>query len=171
MIHTILVPLDGSASSERALPVSGELARALDARLALVCVAGAGSALQQKMTPEDRQAVSEQYAGVKEEEHLLSTTPGMVERAQHQVRAVAEAERYLAAVATRLVEAGLQVETGVPYGDPVEGILTEIGLHSASLVVMAAHRRQGLSRLAGGSVALAVFARSPVPVLLVPPER
>jgi nucleotide-binding universal stress UspA family protein len=171
MIQTILIPLDGSPFSERALPLSKELARALNARLVLVCVAGAQTALDQELTDDDRRAVSERYAGVREEEHLLSTDPRMVEHAQGQIRAVAEAECYLESLAKQIAEPGIQIEIAVPYATAAEGILTEIELHSADMVVISTHRRSGLSRLIGGSVAQAVLAQSPVPVMLVPPEQ
>lgn len=171
MIRTILVPLDGSAPGERVLPLARELARGLSARVVLVCVAGEGSQLDLSFTEEDRQAVAEQYSGVREEDHALSIDPRMVEHAQKQVRAIAEAERYLSAVAERLAGEGLAVEAAVPYGSAVEGILTEVDVHSADLVVMSRHGRSQLRQLIGGSVAQGVLARSPVPVLLAPPER
>src|SRR5512143_2964366 len=107
MIRTILVPLDGSPTGEAALPLAGELARGLNARLVLVCVAGPETALDLAFTDQDRQLIAEQYAGVTEEEHVLSTDPRMVEHAQGQVRAIAEAERYLAGVAGRLADQGI----------------------------------------------------------------
>jgi nucleotide-binding universal stress UspA family protein len=171
MIRSILVPLDGSEFSERALPVGCELARAIGARLVLVCVAGPGLALDVSLTAGDKRDIAEKYANVREEDHLLSTDPRMVERMVGQVRTVAEAEAYLAGVAARLAEANIQIETGVPYGSATEGILTEIDIHSVDLVVMSTHGRSGFSRLISGSVAQAVLARSRVPVLLVPPQR
>jgi nucleotide-binding universal stress UspA family protein len=45
----------------------------------------------------------------------------------------------------------------------------EIGLRRADLVVMCTHGRSGLGRWIYGSVAENVIARSPIPVLLVPP--
>lgn len=169
MIQTILVPLDGSAFSEQALPVALELVNALKTRLVLVCVAGRELLLSLELTDEDRKAIEEQNSGVKEEEHVLSTDPGMVRRAQMQIRAVAEAEKYLARIAARLAASGIQAEIAVPYGPAVEGILTEINLHSADLVVMCTHGRSGLNRLVSGSVASAVLIHSPVPVLMIPP--
>jgi nucleotide-binding universal stress UspA family protein len=157
--------------SERALPMALELACTLKAQLVLVCVAGDELQLHRGLTDEDRKAVSEQYANIREEDHLLSTEPGIVERAQEQVRAVAQAEEYLANTAARLLESGLHIEVTVPFGAALEGILTEIDLHSADLVVMSTHERSGIIRLISGSVASAVLAHSPVPVLLVPPER
>jgi nucleotide-binding universal stress UspA family protein len=171
MIRTILVPLDGSETGERALPVSSELARALEARLVLVCVAGAETALDLAFTDQDRQAIALQYTGVTEEDHLLSTDPRMVEHAQGQVRAIAEAERYLAGVAARLVQGGITAATAVPYGKAVEGILTEIDVCAADLVVIATHAHSRLRRMVGGGLAHELSARSLVPVLLVPCER
>ncbi len=171
MIRTILVPVDGSALSERALPLAAELARALEERLVLVCVAGT-AALDHAFTEEDRRDIADQYTAVREEDHRLSTDPRMVEHARGQVRAVAEAERYLANVASRLeAEHGLHAEVAIPYGGAADGILTEIDLHAADLVVMCTHGRTGLSRLVSASVTQAVLARSAAPVLLVPPER
>ncbi|HMD88890.1 MAG TPA: universal stress protein [Anaerolineaceae bacterium] len=171
MIRTILVPLDGSEFSERALPVGIELATALNARVVLVSVAGSESAIPLKLTPEDRREISEQYADVEEEEEVLSTEPRMVERAQEQIRAVDEAEEYLASIAAKLSDTGVQIEVAAPYGPAVEGILSEIDLRSADLVVMCTHGRSGLNRLISGSVASAVLAHSPVPVLMVPPDK
>lgn len=171
MIRTILVPLDGSEFSERALPVGIELATALKARVVLVSVAGSESAIPLKLTPEDRKEISEQYAHDTEEEHMLSTEPRMVERVQEQIRAVDEAEEYLASIAAKLSDTGVQIEVAAPYGPAVEGILSEIDLRSADLVVMCIHGRSGLNRLISGSVASAVLAHSPVPVLMVPPGQ
>lgn len=171
MIRTILVPLDGSESGERALPLAGELAGGLNARLVLVCVAGRETALDVTFTDQDRQLIAEQYAGVTEEEHVLSTDPRMVEHAQGQVRAIAEAERYLAKVAARLAEQGIAAGTAVPYGKAVEGILTEIDVCNADLVVIATHPHSRLRRLAGGGVAQELAARSRAPVLFVPGAR
>jgi nucleotide-binding universal stress UspA family protein len=171
MIHTILIPLDGSALSERALPLASELAQRLNARLVLVCVAGSASGLDSSFTAEDRQAIAAQYSGVTEENHLLSTHGQMAEHAQGQMRVIAEAERYLANVAARMAEQGVVVEETIPYGEATRGILTEIDLRSVDLVVMSTHGRTGLNRLISGSVAQELLARSPVPVLLVPPQR
>jgi nucleotide-binding universal stress UspA family protein len=171
MIRTILVPLDGSEAGARALPLSCELARGLDARLFLVCVAGPETALDLALTNQDRQGIAEQYSGVTEEDHLLSTDPWMVEHAQEQVRAVAEAERYLAGVAARLAQEGINAEIAVPYGKAVEGILTEIDVCAADFVVVATHAHSRLRRMVGGGVAQELSARSRVPVLLVPCEQ
>jgi nucleotide-binding universal stress UspA family protein len=69
---------------------------------------------------------------------------------------------------------GLPVTTLVVGGlarAPAEAILAAAREAGAGLVVMATHGRSGLRRAILGSVADAVVARSPVPVLLVPPHR
>jgi nucleotide-binding universal stress UspA family protein len=81
--------------------------------------------------------------------------------------AVRSAEQYLGAVAAHLDEAP-RVEQAVFYGAPAEGILEEIQLRGADLVVMSTHGRGGLTRFLLGSVADEVFRHAPVPVLLVP---
>ena len=138
MYRTILIPLDGSAFSERALPMATALARTLSAQIILVRAASA------------------------------ATLPG-VDRSEAQCRAVEECQAYLYALSTRLSEQSFGVETAIPYGDPGESILLEIGLRSADLVVMCTHGRSGLGRWIYGSVAENVLARSPTPVLLVHP--
>ncbi len=96
---------------------------------------------------------------------LAHTFPG-VDPTEDQVKAVREAEDYLATIAAQLARQGV-VETAVFYGEPVEAILEETRLRKADLVVMATHGRSGVSRWVYGSVAEAVLAESPVPVLLV----
>src|SRR5262249_17655211 len=96
---------------------------------------------------------------------LAHTVPGADPTAD-QVRAVAEAETYLADVVGRLKGAKI-VETAVFYGRPVEAILEEVELRRVDLIVMATHGRSGLGRWLYGSVAEAVVSRSPAPVLLV----
>jgi nucleotide-binding universal stress UspA family protein len=95
-----------------------------------------------------------------------ATLPG-TDPAQAQVRAVEEAEAYLNGVVHRLAEQAIRAEIAVPYDRPAEGILAEIALRHADLVVMSTHGRSGLGRVVYGSVAEAVLVRSPAPVLLV----
>lgn len=84
-----------------------------------------------------------------------------------QIRLMDEAEAYLNKVAEPLREEGLMVEVGVPFAAADDGILDEIDLRKADLVVMTTHGRSGFNRWIYGSVAEAVLARSPAPVLLV----
>ena len=53
---------------------------------------------------------------------------------------------------------------------PALGIAEAIEATGADLVVMATHVREGLARIALGSVAAATLRTAPVPVLTVRPE-
>ncbi|GIK37257.1 MAG: universal stress protein UspA [Chloroflexota bacterium] len=92
-----------------------------------------------------------------------------VDPGEAQGEAEEEVKRYLAGIASQLGEQGLRVEITMPTGTPVEGILSELELRQADLVVMCTHGRSGLRRWFYGSVAEGVLARSPVPVLLARP--
>src|SRR6266545_3904546 len=137
MFRTLLVPLDGSELAERALPYAATLASAAGGKLVLVRVA-------------------------------LAPAPATLDGAnwaQEQSQAVAEAELYLAKVATKL-STRVPVETSVPYGRAGHCILESIIDNAADAVVMATHGRTGLQHLLVGSVAEAVIAGSQVPVFV-----
>ncbi|MFN8471465.1 MAG: universal stress protein [Anaerolineae bacterium] len=136
MFRTVLVPLDGSPLSERALPLAATLARTTNAKLILVRAA---------WVP-----------------HIMD-----LESVEAEVKCVKDAENYLAGIAAPLIQSGLNVEIGVPFAVPGEGIVMEADLRKADLIIMSTHGRSGLSRLVYGSVAEAVLTNSPVPVLLI----
>jgi nucleotide-binding universal stress UspA family protein len=136
LYRRILVPLDGSELSERALPFAETLARRSGALLILV------RAVEAHVPPG-------------------GDVPGA------QRTAVTSAEAYLNHVAEGLAPEQA-VETGVYYGPAPGGIVEEVCLRGADLVVMSTHGRSGLSRLILGSVADYVLRHSPVPVMLVP---
>ena len=143
----ILVPLDGSALGERALSFACRLVEQHGAELVLVRVVEPHAPSLGPTAPHSagrRDAVTDQHS------------------------AVGAAQLYLEELASRL-SVRRPIDTAVYYGDPVEGLLEEIGLRRTDLVVMATHGRTGL-RVVLGSVADAVARRSPVPVLLIPPE-
>src|SRR5512135_1702186 len=77
------------------------------------------------------------------EAHAL---PG-VDPTEAQVDVVREAEEYLANVAARLKEQGLDsVETSVWYGPAASAIVDAARLRKADLIVMSTHGRSGLGR-------------------------
>lgn len=84
-----------------------------------------------------------------------------------EARRVAEEEAYLAEVARRLAERGLDAETALRFADPAAAIVEEARAQDVDLLVMATHGRGGLGRWVYGSVAEAVLARPPAPILLV----
>ncbi len=79
----------------------------------------------------------------------------------------AEADTYLAGVATQLRETGLTVATRVVEGvPPAAGILSHAEEQPTDLIAITTHGRTGLSRLLLGSVADKVVRGSSVPVLV-----
>jgi nucleotide-binding universal stress UspA family protein len=95
------------------------------------------------------------------------TLPG-VDPTEAQVEVVREAEEYLAGIATRLKEQGIEhVETSVWYGPAASAIVEAARLRKADLIVMSTHGRSGLGRLILGSVAESVLRGTTTPILLL----
>ncbi len=137
MITTILVPLDGSTLSERALGTAAEMARLSRARIELVLVQPPGASIGSNLTPLEVGGVSiaEQYlSGLAERLARSTTTP----------------------VGSRVV-----------IGDRVERICHVARRIHADLIVMSTHGRTGFSRAWIGSVADGVVRQSSVPVYLI----
>jgi nucleotide-binding universal stress UspA family protein len=139
-IARILVPLDGSRTSEGVIPAVEALAGPFDVAVDLL----------QVVEP--------------------IPTPGMVEvpvaaREQVDVQRT-EAARYLETLAARLEAKGLRVRSEVRDGPAVETIALVAQETGAGLIAMATHGRSGLERLLVGSVAERVMRAAPAPVLL-----
>lgn len=145
MPANILLPLDGSAFSEHALPAALELTRRLQGRLHLVHVHEPPASL-----PAQGSLVVEAELGRALREHE---------------------EQYLRDLADRcLSDAGI-----TPRVELLEGpVATALAAYShdagIDLVVMTTHGRGGISRAWVGSVADALVRRSAVPVLLLRPQ-
>jgi nucleotide-binding universal stress UspA family protein len=82
--------------------------------------------------------------------------------------AIADAKRYVDAVADRLRRHHLVVETTVPHDDPAPGLLAEADRRRASLIVIGTHRRSGAGRWLNGSVSDELVRTATAPVLVVP---
>jgi nucleotide-binding universal stress UspA family protein len=144
MYERILVPVDGSATSQRGLDEAMALAKRLGASLHLLHVVDA---------------------------RLLMLDMSMAMPAQELLDAWQEAGQRLLADALAHVRAkGLPVD-GALRMDPTmrvcDVILKEARDSAAGLIVMGTHGRRGLKRMALGSDAELVLRESPVPVLLV----
>lgn len=142
----VLVPLDGSALAEGALPMATTVARAAGAALKLVRVVGPHYAVSPYLP------------------HTIAETREATERDRE------EAEAYLEILKGQLERDGLCVETEVPIGVPAaRGILSTVEQARADLVAIATHGRGGFKRVLLGSVADKVVRASPVPVLVIRP--
>jgi len=147
MIKSILVPLDGSAFSEQALPWAACLSKVAGAHLELVRV-------HDPVPP-----------------WTIATEGAVAATAVDPSIRDAE-EQYMANCAARLEEGGF---TGVTRqlldGDVVEQIASHAEDNAFGLVVLATHGRGALSRLWLGSVSDALVRRLTVPVLLIRPTE
>jgi nucleotide-binding universal stress UspA family protein len=144
MSQRLLVPLDGSALAESALPWAAQLARTHDASVVLARVVPWPMAFW--------------TAG-----YISAQLYDEVQAAEHDA-----ANAYLRKVQARLRADRIPVETLVRNGFPGESILELAEQCGAAAIVMATHGRGGISRLVVGSVAEHVVQDATIPVLLVP---
>lgn len=145
MYTHILVPIDGSATSNRALIEAAELARVCSAHVRLLHVV-------------DTLAYTH---GFEPPEVYISQTRPLALQAGEQLlaRARAELEAYGLGLETELRES-----IGVRVSDVIIDCAASWG---ADLIVLGTHGRRGIDRILMGSDAEQVVRTSPVPVLLV----
>jgi nucleotide-binding universal stress UspA family protein len=140
----ILVPLDGSAYAEKALPLAVRLAIERHATLALARVATSG-------LPDWGAANMGGWAGT----GPIAYSDG-----------VAADRCYLEQAAASLP---VGTETSVIQGSPIAGALTDfVRSHTVTDVVMTTHGRTGLARVVLGSVADSLVHALSCPIILVP---
>lgn len=136
----ILVTLDASPESEKALATAVDLAARLDEELKILLVVDG--------------ALRHHFA-------KLAEASGADE---HGV-----IDAYLSDAASRTLDSKVVVHTEHCFGvDAGTEIIDAANSADVSLVVMATHGRSGISRLLVGSVTEQVLRGSPVPVVVVP---
>lgn len=136
--HKVLVPLDGSALAEAALPKATEIAKQSPATEIVLLRAAEVSMLAGR------------------------------DPIEAQVAVVHDAEAYLEAVAAALRADGVaNVTTSVWYGPPAPAIIEAADAARADLIVMSTHGRSGLGRFFLGSVAESVLRATNTPILLL----
>jgi nucleotide-binding universal stress UspA family protein len=137
----ILVPLDGSESSEAAAAVAADLARGSGGCVRLV-----------QVYPVPQQ--------------LMGAFGRVVAYADQEMeRLTGEGRDYLESVEARL--GSVPAESVVRFGEPAEEILTEAEAFDADAIVLTTARRTGLSRLGRGGLGERLLHDSTVPVVLV----
>jgi nucleotide-binding universal stress UspA family protein len=146
MYKRILVTLDGSDLSERALEPAFLIAQRFDAQIVLLRVVALD--------------VVSVAGGMGPQYYEL--------RRLHEEHDRQEAEQYLHALKALWQGTGVPIETRVICGAPPEMILDAAASADADLIVMSTHGRTGLNRLLYGSVAEAVLRGTRWPVLLIP---
>jgi nucleotide-binding universal stress UspA family protein len=145
-LRSILVAVDYSECSAKALSVAAELARVYGAALDLVHVW-------------DRPAYVSDDTKVGHGEDARSLLDMIRENAR------AEMEAFTAKAA---LPAGTKLSTRLLAGNPAGTLLKELAGGKHDLLVIGTHGRTGLPHLLLGSVAEKLVRLSPVPVLTVP---
>lgn len=146
MYKRIMVPLDGSETSEQVLPYVRLFARGLEAKVELVRVF-------ESPPPE-----------------LADPTRGIY------LAQVAEAYRnsandYLSEKASSLRDEGIETSTKSAEGDPASFIITEAELDPETLIAMSTHGRSGITRWVMGSVTDKVLRVTGYPMLIIHPKE
>ncbi len=142
----ILVPLDGSALAEQALPLAITLARRTQAELMLLQVA----------VP-----LVDYVPGLSPFSRPIPTSIAFPDLLREQ------AQQQLATTINRFATGDVAMTPVVLFGYPAETIVDAASERQADLIVMATHGYSGLQRWALGSVADKVLHASAVPLLLV----
>ena len=137
----ILVPLDGSETSEAILPEIEKLVSAFGASISLLHVVS------------------------------IPILPGSMEPViQYQTISEAlikEGEGYLRTIEKRLKDKGFTVESHLQQGNEAQLILEHCDRKDIDLIAMSTHGRSGVSRWLLGSVAEKVIRHATKPILLV----
>jgi len=147
-INSLIIPLDGSELSERAIPYGGQLATKLGIPVNLIrCV-----------------RYPTLYSGGDE----IGFEPGLL-ISMTELEAVAA--EYLDAHAQTLVAAGVAVNCKVEAGHPRNRVIELANQVPDSLIVMTSHGSTGLTRWALGSVADGLLRAGTAPTLILPQRK
>ncbi len=145
MYKKIMVPLDGSELSKKALDHAEKLAKAFDAEIILFQVVPLMSL----------------YG------YTEMTEPPIIDEKSRQ-----SAEVYLATLAEELKERGFKVRAKVKTGLQVASEIIDFAKESGvDLIVMCTHGHSGITLWVLGSVAQKVLTRAETPILLVHLKR
>ena len=142
-LRRLLLPLDGSALAEDAIPLATLLAKTFGAELILLRVLDLPLPTLEVKYPENHWVREAMQANFR------------------------EAQRYLDDQGMLLNDAGVRVRTIVRDGSPAEDILATATDEAVDLIVISSHGKGGPSPWTSGSVADKVMQHSRCPVLLV----
>jgi nucleotide-binding universal stress UspA family protein len=145
MYKRIMVPVDGSEGTQRALDEALKLAQLMQAQVQAVFV-------------------------VEHPSQLIDVAGGFAEEVRPDDTASVTATAVLDDAHDAFIRVGVQgsVRAIDSYGDSVAAVLIRaIEEYAADLVVMHSHGRSGIKRLLGGSVAESLVRDTTVPLLLL----
>jgi nucleotide-binding universal stress UspA family protein len=146
MFKRILVPLDGSKRSERAIPVAARIARATGGTIVFVEVV---------LPPVE--------FGTYSEDRTIELKPSAFERRKEA------AASYLTGILETYANdlAAIDADLDVTAGAASPEIYQAARLERVDLIVLCSHGERGLKRWAYGSIAQEAVRHSPVPVLVL----
>lgn len=143
MFKHILVPVDGSATSQLAVDKAIGLAKAFGSKVTTIFV----------VDPYPFTGVGTDFA---------------YGQAEYLSAATAEAHAAIHAAKTQFEAAGITVDTSVVEAHAAwRGVVEAASSLEADLIVMGSHGRSGLEKLVLGSVTQAVLSHTHLPVLVV----
>ena len=137
MYEKILVPLDGSALAEVALPYAELLSGKLGSEVTLIYI-------------HEATEVSNQHMGQFYLERMVEVTKQGAERGRRPSG-----------------DPGIKVNSAVQVGNPAEEIIGYAGKENVDLILMAAHGQSGIKNWALGNVAEKVVRATDRPVMLI----
>ncbi len=147
MYAHIMLPIDGSELSSRALREGVALAKALGSKLTLITV------------------VSPYHTGITTP--LAADIPRAIEKT-HDEESKKAAQKLHADMMSRAKSEGVICESLVAFGDSIyEQIVENAEKSKCDLIVMASHGRRGLEGLLLGGETVKVLTHSKIPVLVV----
>jgi len=147
----LLVPIDGSDRSARAVPLAAEIARRSGGRLEVlhvvvpVSVSDLGSGMEPGYVP------PEVYASMMDDLETLARED------LDEARRISE-------------RTGVSASLHSPIGTPVDSIFHLAQEVDADAIVLSTHGRGGASRVMLGSVATSIIHRCRIPVIVLPPQ-
>jgi nucleotide-binding universal stress UspA family protein len=103
----------------------------------------------------------------------ISDTGGTFAELQERINQALEEEsrKYMDGIIARYQGEGIPMQVEIGWGDAADGIVSYARKNRVDLIVITTHGRSGLGKLFLGSVAAKVISLSPVPVLVIPPDK
>ncbi len=142
--HHIIVPVDGSRTSLKAVSQAAEIAKAFGSKVTALCVIAIDPFVGVEFV--DTRQIAEEYAN----------------KAREGVQTLLEETKQ------KFAEYGVDVDTQIIQGHVVHSeIVRAVETLNADLVVMGSHGRKGFKKMMLGSVAQNLLGEIHVPVLVV----
>jgi nucleotide-binding universal stress UspA family protein len=151
MYKKILVALDGSPLAEKGLESAVSTAKQNPGSTLVLLTILEVSALGEGLT----------YGGL-----AYNQLQSQVNQALEEV-----SQKYMDNLVTKFKSEGIDMQVEIGRGGAAEGIVNYAAENQIDLVVITTRGRSGLGKFFLGSVASKVISTSPVPILVIPPEK